>query len=110
MTSSTILGLLGTASFIVLDTDYENYGLVCTCQSTKIVFEIFTFHRRSCTILQRRPVRDAEIAKKVQEPINPAGNLGPSGNVSWKDQYWHRLVKCQFSFIGGLHSREAAKA
>ncbi len=58
-------GLLGTASFVVLDTDYDARGLVCTCQSTKIFFDVLTFHRRSCTILQRRPVPDAEISKKV---------------------------------------------
>ena len=24
--------IIGSASFVVLDTDYDNYGLLCTCQ------------------------------------------------------------------------------
>ena len=27
-----LIDLIGSASFVVLDTDYDNYGLVCTCQ------------------------------------------------------------------------------
>jgi hypothetical protein len=71
----SLSGLLGTASFVVLDTDYDNYGLVCTCQSTKIFIDFFTFHRRSCTILQRRPVHDGEIAKKVKKTAISICNL-----------------------------------
>ena len=56
----------GSASFVVLDTDYENYALVCTCQGKKFLFEVLTFHRRSCTILQRSPERDASISRKVE--------------------------------------------
>ena len=55
--------MLGPASFVVLDTDYDNYALLCTCQQKDILF--ITFHRRSCTILQREPVFDPEISKKV---------------------------------------------
>ena len=55
----------GSASFVVMDTDYENYALICTCQSKKILFDALTFHRRSCTILQRTPKRDTTIVDEV---------------------------------------------
>ena len=55
----------GSASFVVMDTDYENYALICTCQSKKILFDALTFHRRSCTILQRTPERDTTIVDEV---------------------------------------------
>ena len=55
----------GSASFVVMDTDYENYALICTCQSKKILFDALTFHRRSCTILQRSPERDTTIVDEV---------------------------------------------
>ena len=29
-----------TASFVVMDTDYTNYALVCTCQGKKFLFEL----------------------------------------------------------------------
>ena len=59
------LDFFGSASFVVLDTDYENYALVCTCQSKRILFDALTFHRRSCTILQRTPERDTTITDEV---------------------------------------------
>ena len=55
----------GPASFVILDTDYNNYALVCTCQAKKFLFEVLTFHRRSCTILQRSSERDGAISRKV---------------------------------------------
>ena len=61
----SLLDPFGSASFVVLDTDYDNYALVCTCQSKKFLFEVLTFHRRSCTILQRSSEHDASIARKV---------------------------------------------
>ena len=60
-----VLDFFGSASFVVLDTDYENYALVCTCQSKRILFDALTFHRRSCTILQRTPERDTTITDEV---------------------------------------------
>ena len=54
-----------TASFVIMDTDYTNYALVCTCQGKKFLFDVLTFHRRSCTILQRSPERDTAISRKV---------------------------------------------
>ena len=60
-----VVDFFGSASFVVLDTDYENYALVCTCQSKRILFDALTFHRRSCTILQRTPERDTTITDEV---------------------------------------------
>lgn len=64
------LNFFGSASFVVLDTDYENYALVCTCQSKRILFDALTFHRRSCTILQRTPEIDTSITNQMHELLN----------------------------------------
>jgi len=64
------LNPFGSASFVILDTDYDNYALVCTCQSKKFLFEVLTFHRRSCTILQRSPEHDASIARQMHDLLN----------------------------------------
>ena len=61
----SLLDPFGPASFVILDTDYNNYALVCTCQAKKFLFEVLTFHRRSCTILQRSSERDGAISRKV---------------------------------------------
>merc|ERR1712130_544221 len=45
------LNPIGAASFVVLDTDYTSYGLICTCQEIDLF--ITTGHRRSCSMLQR---------------------------------------------------------
>merc|ERR1712008_478548 len=58
------------ASFVILDTDYDNYALVGTCQSKKFLFEVLTFHRRSCTILQRSSELDASISTKMHDLLN----------------------------------------
>ena len=57
---------LGSATFVIMDTDYDNSALLCTCQDKKFFFDFLTFHRRSCTILQRTPVRDTSITSKVR--------------------------------------------
>ncbi len=49
---------------MVMDTDYNNYALLCTCQE-KSLLSLVTFHRRSCTILQREPIRDPEVSQRV---------------------------------------------
>lgn len=64
------LNPLGPASFVIMDTDYDNFALLCTCQDKKFLFEIFTFHRRSCTILQRDPTRDTSITSRLHDMIN----------------------------------------
>ena len=56
---------LGPATFVVMDTDYDNSALLCTCQDKKFFFDFLTFHRRSCTILERSPVRDSSVTSKV---------------------------------------------
>ena len=48
--------LIGSASFVVLDTDYDNYGLICTCQDVNL-YLLYT-HRRSCSLLHRNPAAD----------------------------------------------------
>jgi len=57
------LNLVGASSFVVLDTDYENSGLVCTCQDLNLF--ITKAHRRSCSILQRNAVEDSNITDKM---------------------------------------------
>merc|ERR1711988_354391 len=47
------LNIIGSSNFVVLDTDYENYGLVCTCQDINLLLAFA--HRRSCSILHRDP-------------------------------------------------------
>jgi len=70
------LNPFGKASFVVLDTDYDNYALVCTCQDKKFLFSVFTFHRRSCTILQRTPPKaerdkaSEDISKQLHDLLN----------------------------------------
>jgi len=64
------LNPFGTASFVVLDTDYNNYALVCTCQAKKFLLDVLTFHRRSCTILQRSPELDSNISRKLHDLLN----------------------------------------
>merc|ERR550539_69129 len=47
--------IYGPSSFVIMDTDYNDYALLCTCQSAGLI--VTTLHRRSCTILGREPVR-----------------------------------------------------
>ena len=53
---SCVSDIIGSASFVVLDTDYDNYGLICTCQDVNL-YLLYT-HRRSCSLLHRNPVAD----------------------------------------------------
>jgi len=57
------LNLVGSSSFVVLDTDYDSSGLLCTCQDLNLF--IMRGHRRSCSILQRTAVEDATITEKM---------------------------------------------
>merc|ERR1711973_915487 len=61
------LNAIGSASYVVTDTDYDTYGMVCTCQSVDLF--ITTAHRISCSILQRDPVEDEEITKKLMDTV-----------------------------------------
>jgi len=61
------LNALGSASYVVTDTDYDTYGMVCTCQDVDLYI---TFaHRISCSILQRNPTEDPEITKKLKDSV-----------------------------------------
>jgi len=57
----------GLASYTVLDTDYNSYSMVCTCQDFKIFWKLL--HRVSCSILQRSPLEDLNIADKLKKLI-----------------------------------------
>jgi len=59
---------IGAASFVVLDTDYSSYALICTCQEIDLF--ITTGHRRSCSILQRAVEEDEAITDKLIELLD----------------------------------------
>jgi len=48
---------------VVLDTDYDKSGLVCTCQDFSLF--ITRGHRRSCSILQRTAIEDTNITDRL---------------------------------------------
>ena len=48
---------------MVLDTDYDKSGLVCTCQDFSLF--ITRGHRRSCSILQRTAIEDTNITDRL---------------------------------------------
>jgi len=61
------LNAIGSASYVVTDTDYDTYGMVCTCQSVDL---FITFaHRVSCSILQRAQEEDTEITKRLKDTV-----------------------------------------
>jgi len=62
------LNVVGSSSFIVLDTDYDSYGLICTCQDMDLYFTYA--HRLSCSILQRDSVENAEITKRMRDLVD----------------------------------------
>jgi len=66
------LNVIGASSYVVMDTDYDTYGMVCTCQDMDL---FFTFaHRRSCSILQRNPIEENSITEKMAALIDEAVN------------------------------------
>jgi len=62
------LNVVGSSSFTVMDTDYDNHAMVCTCQDVDLFLSYV--HRRSCSILQRQPEEDPEITNKMKELID----------------------------------------
>merc|ERR1711963_305572 len=57
------LNVVGSSSYVVTDTDYDNHAMICTCQDMDL---FFTFaHRRSCSILQRSPTEDEDITQRM---------------------------------------------
>merc|ERR1712102_161544 len=57
------LNVIGSSSFVVMDTDYDSYAMICTCQDMDLFFTYA--HRRSCSILQRDSVEDADITERM---------------------------------------------
>lgn len=62
------LNPVGAAEFVVLDTDYSSYGLICTCQEIDLFFT--TAHRRSCSMLQRALEEDTAITTKLRALVD----------------------------------------
>merc|ERR1711902_371740 len=62
------LNVVGSSSFIVMDTDYDTYAMVCTCQDVDLFLSYV--HRRSCSILQRNEEEDPEITRKMKELVD----------------------------------------
>merc|ERR1711915_398876 len=62
------LSVVGSSSFTVMDTDYENHAMVCTCQDVDLFLSYV--HRRSCSILQRVPEEDPVITEKMKGLID----------------------------------------
>merc|ERR1712227_980365 len=57
------LNIAGDSSFVILDTDYDTSGLICTCQTFSLF--IMRGHRRSCSILQRSATEDTAITDRL---------------------------------------------
>merc|ERR1712042_402647 len=57
----------GSASYVVTDTDYTNYAMVCTCQDLDIF--VTHVHRVSCSRLQRTPQEDVQITEKLKNTV-----------------------------------------
>ncbi len=61
-----IKGLMGTYSFVILDTDYVKSALFCSCKSVRVIVRL---HEMTCTILQRSPAEDEAVTKKVSRKV-----------------------------------------
>merc|ERR1712168_663790 len=62
------LNVVGSSSFTVLDTDYDNYAMICTCQDMDLFFTYA--HRLSCSIMQRSPEEDPAITSKMRKLLD----------------------------------------
>merc|ERR1712045_183787 len=60
--------VLGSSSYIVMDTDYDSYAMVCTCQDMDLFLTYA--HRRSCSILQREAAEDAGLTEKMSSLLD----------------------------------------
>lgn len=60
-------GLAGKADYVVFATDYDNYGAIYSCQS------VLFGHRRTASILSRRPTLDQMYINKVFQIQNSNG-------------------------------------
>merc|ERR1711902_371891 len=57
------LNVVGSSSFTVMDTDYDSYAMICTCQDMDLFLSYV--HRRSCSILQRSSTEDTDITERM---------------------------------------------
>ena len=55
--------MVGFSSFVIIYTDYSNSAVTCTCQDLNL--GITYVNRKSCSVLQRKPMIDSETLKKV---------------------------------------------
>jgi len=62
------LNVVGSSNYIVLDTDYDNYAMVCTCQDMDLFFTYA--HRRSCSILQRSSTEDTSLTDSMSQLLD----------------------------------------
>jgi len=62
------LNVVGSSSFVVMDTDYDNYALICTCQDVDLFLSYI--NRRSCSILQRTQEEDPSITDRMKDLLN----------------------------------------
>ena len=60
--------MIGSSSYIVMDTDYDSYAMVCTCQDMDLFLTYA--HRRSCSILQRSATEDAGVTEKMSSLLD----------------------------------------
>ena len=83
-----------------MDTDYDNYAMLCTCQSSKFIFDIFTWHRRSCTILQRESERNVEFTNKMHQLLNRQVGSDPDEDQADHDFDIVRHDRCNYEDNG----------
>merc|ERR1719454_1817949 len=62
------LNVVGSSSFVVMDTDYDSSAMVCTCQDMDLFFTYA--HRRSCSILQRAAAEDSTITERLSQLLD----------------------------------------
>merc|ERR1711970_105345 len=58
------LNVIGSSSFVVMDTDYDSFALVCTCQDVDVYLTYV--NRRSCSILQRTQEEDEQVTEDMK--------------------------------------------
>jgi len=91
--------IYGPSSYVIMDTDYNDYALLCTCQSAGLV--ITTLHRRSCTILGREPVRNPDTMRKLKNFLDQRLVDGDAPFSSDFDIIDHR--NCDYDSTQGLN-------
>merc|ERR1712168_1710705 len=62
------LNVVGSSSFTVLDTDYDNQAVICTCQDMDLFFTYA--HRLSCSIMQRKQEEDPAITERMRKLVD----------------------------------------